>query len=72
MRIFSGELEEIVSIARDHHTLIALRSSKNYVVRRVARKKLSELDGFMPMSLEGVLDRGGDVVVEQEFHLAGS
>jgi hypothetical protein len=67
MRSFCSELKEVVAITSNHHTLIALRGRKHIFVRSGAREELSEPDNFMLMPFESVLDRGGNVVIEEEF-----
>ena len=63
MRSFCSEFQEVISIARDHDTLIILRGRENRFVCRVGRQNFRKLNHFVLMPFESVLDRGGDVVV---------
>jgi hypothetical protein len=67
-----GELQEVVAISSDHHGLIALRCRKSVFIRSGAREKISEPDNVVFVPLESILDRGGHVVVEEEFHFMRS
>ena len=72
MRSSRGELQKVVAIASDHHTLITLCGRKNVFIRSGAREKISEPDNVVFVPLQSVLDRGGHVVVEEKFHFTRS
>ena len=69
MRSFCSELQKVVAVASDHHTLIVLCGRKNGFIRSGAREKISEPDNVVFVPLQSVLDRGRHVVVEGEISL---
>ena len=69
MRPSRSELQKVVAIASDHYASIALCGRKNDFIGSGAGEKISEPDNVVLVSLQSVLDRGGHVVVEEEFHL---
>ncbi len=72
MRSFCSELQKVVAVASDHHTLIALCGRKNGFIGSGAREKISEPDNVVFVPLQSVLDRGRHVVVEEKFHFTRS
>lgn len=71
MRLCGGELKEIVAIASDHDAFVLLGGGEDTIVGRIYRERFAQLDDVMSMTFQRILDRGGNVVVEEELHSAG-
>ena len=72
MRSSGGELHNVLAITSDRHALVTLRGRESVCIWSAAREKVSLPNNIVFVPLQSILDRGGHVVVEKEFHCESS